>query len=133
MIQEGYEPPIHDFTMERDGEDFSSDLLNEKKLIVVVAYSISNSETEGFANIKTATDKALENGYKVIGLSASSPEVTKALTKEHNLNFDFYFCDETALKTIIRSNPALMELQSGTVMQKLHWNDASNLKLTNNK
>ncbi len=133
MIQEGYEPPIHDFTMERDGEDFSSDLLNEKNLIVVVAYSISNSETEGFANIKTATDKALENGYKVIGLSASSPEVTEALTKEHNLNFDFYFCDETALKTIIRSNPSLMELQSGTVMQKLHWNDASNLKLTNNK
>lgn len=133
MIQEGYEPPIHDFTMERDGEDYSSDLLNEKYLIVVVAYSISNSETEGFANIKDATDKALENGYKVIGLSASSPEITESLTKKHQLNFDFYFCDETALKTIIRSNPALMELQSGTVMQKLHWNDASKLKLTNNK
>tara|TARA_B100000809_G_scaffold266781_1_gene331527 strand:+ start:7580 stop:8683 length:1104 start_codon:yes stop_codon:yes gene_type:complete len=133
MIQEGYEPPIHDFTMERDGEDFSAELLIEDNLIVVIAYSISNSETEGFANIKEATDKAIKNGYKVIGLSASSPQVTKVLTKEHQLNFDFYFCDETALKTIIRSNPSLIELQKGTIKQKLHWNDISKLKLLNNK
>lgn len=131
MIQEGYEPPIHDFTMERDGSDYAPELLEEENLIVVIAYSISNSEMEGFANIKKATDRAIENGYKVIGLSASSPEVTKALTKENQLNFDFYFCDETALKTIIRSNPSLIELQKGTIMQKLHWNDATNLKLTN--
>lgn len=133
MIQEGYEPPIHDFTMERDGEDFSAELLVEENLIIVIAYSISNSEKEGFANIKEATDKAIKNGYKVIGLSASSPEVTEALTKEHQLNFDFYFCDETALKTIIRSNPSLIELQKGTIKQKLHWNDTSKLKLLNNK
>jgi uncharacterized membrane protein YphA (DoxX/SURF4 family)/peroxiredoxin len=133
MIQEGYEPPIHDFTMERDGEDFSAELLVEENLIVIIAYSISNSEKEGFANIKEATDKAIKNGYKVIGLSASSPEVTEALTKEHQLNFEFYFCDETALKTIIRSNPSLIELQKGTIKQKLHWNDTSKLKLLNNK
>ena len=133
MIQEGYEPPIHDFTMERDGEDFTADLLEEDNLIVVISYSISNSEAEGFVNIKEATDKAIKNGYKVIGLSASSPEVTEALTKKYQLNFDFYFCDETALKTIIRSNPSLIELQKGTILQKLHWNDASKLKLSNNK
>ncbi len=129
MIQKGYEPPIHDFTMERDGEDYMESLLNEENLIVVVAYSLSNSEKEGFVNLKKATDNALENGYKVIGLSASSQAMTETLTKEFKLNFKFYFCDETALKTIIRSNPALMELQKGTIMQKLHWNDAKDLIL----
>ena len=132
MIQEGYEPPIHDFTMERDGEDFSADFLQEDNLIVVIAYSISNSETEGFANIKEATDKAIRNGYKVIGLSASSQEVTEALTKKYQLDFDFYFCDETALKTVVRSNPSLIEIQNGTIIEKLHWNDFSKLKLLNN-
>ncbi len=131
MIQEGYEPPIHDFTMERTGEDYSEALLNKENLIVVVAYSLSNSEKEGFINIKKATDQAIKNGYKVIGLSASSQEATEALTKEYNLNFEFYFCDETALKTIIRSNPSLLELQKGTIKQKLHWNDAADLKLLN--
>ena len=129
MIQEGYEPPIHDFTMERNGEDYSEELLHEKNQIVVVAYSLSNSENEGFTNIKKVTDKAIANGYKVIGLSASSQEVSEVLAKEYNLNFEFYFCDETALKTIIRSNPALIELQKGTIKQKLHWNDAEDLIL----
>jgi len=114
MIQEGYEPPIHDFTMERDGEDYTEALLNEEHLLVVIAYSISNSEMEGFANIKKATDQAIEKGYKVIGLSASSPEVTDSVKKDHQLNFDFYFCDETTLKTIIRSNPSLVSLEKGT-------------------
>jgi len=129
MIQEGYEPPIHDFTMERNGEDHSEALLNEENLIVVVAYSLSNSEEEGFHNIREATNKAIKEGYKVIGLSASSQEVTEALAEKYHLNFKFYFCDETALKTIIRANPSLMELQKGTIKQKLHWNDAADLKL----
>src|SRR5690554_1171347 len=34
MIQEGYTPPIHDFTMERDGEDYTSQFLEEENLIV---------------------------------------------------------------------------------------------------
>jgi len=129
MIQKGYEPPIHDFTIERGGDDFTEIFLKEDNLIVVVAYSISKSEKEGFFNIKKATDLAIKNGYKVIGLSASSQEVTEALAEEYKLNFKFYFCDETALKTIIRSNPSIMELQKGTIMQKLHWNDSEELKL----
>lgn len=129
MIHEGYEPPIHDFTMERDGKDYTTELLNEENLIVVVAYSLSNSEKEGFNNIREATNRALKKGYKVIGLSSSSQEVTESLAEEYNLNFKFYFCDETALKTIIRANPAIMELQKGTIKQKLHWNDAADLKL----
>ncbi|MFK5981412.1 MAG: DoxX family protein [Flavobacteriaceae bacterium] len=129
MIQEGYEPPIHDFTMERNDEDHSAELLNEENLIIVVAYSLSNSEKDGFHNIREATNKAIKEGYKVIGLSASSQEVTEALAEKYHLNFKFYFCDETALKTIIRANPSLMELQKGTIKQKLHWNDAADLKL----
>lgn len=131
LIQKGYEPPIHDFTMERDGEDYKDELLAEENLIVVVAYSISNSEKEGFIPIREITDKALQKGYKVIGLSASSSEITEALAQEYKLNFDFYFCDETTLKTIIRSFPGIMELQKGTIKQKLHWNDALELKLKN--
>lgn len=123
-VQKGYEPPIHDFTMERDGEDFTAELLNEEKLIAIVAYSLGNTEMEGFAPIKKLTDEALKKGYKVIGLSASSQADTEKLKANHDLNFDFYFCDETTLKTIIRSNPGIMELQRGTMIQKLHWNDA---------
>ncbi len=129
MIQEGYTPPIHDFTIERNGEDFTNQFLNEENLVVVIAYSLGNTEKDGFIPIKEITDKALKNGYKVIGLSASSEEMTAALTEQYKLNFNFYFCDETTLKTIVRSNPGILELDNGTIKQKLHWNDARNLEL----
>ncbi|MDN3724610.1 DoxX family membrane protein [Aequorivita sp. SDUM287046] len=129
MIQEGYSPPIHDFTMERDGEDYTEQFLNEENLLVIIAYSLGNTEKDGFIPVKEITDRALKNGYNVIGLSASSQEMTEALTEEYKLNFKFYFCDETTLKTIVRSNPGILELDNGTIKQKLHWNDAHKLQL----
>ncbi|HLV92549.1 MAG TPA: BT_3928 family protein [Aequorivita sp.] len=130
MIQEGYTPPIHDFMIERDGEDFTDDYLNEENLIVIVAYSLGNTEMNGYTPVKEVTDKALKNGYKVIGLSASSQETTDLLIEQNSLNFKFYFCDETTLKTIVRSNPGILKLKKGTIIQKLHWNDAHELELS---
>ncbi len=127
-IQAGYEPPIHDFTIERDDTVYTDDLLAKEKLIVIVAYNISSSEKEGFVAVKKAADRALAEGYEVIGLSASSAAVTQQLVDQYNLPFQFYFTDETALKTIIRSNPGILELSKGTVVDKWHWNDVSQLK-----
>ncbi len=129
MVQEGYVPPIHDFMIERDGEDYTSHYLEEENLIVVIAYSLGNTEKDGYPAVKKVTDEALKNGYNVIGLSASSQESTEALAEDYKLNFKFYFCDETTLKTIVRSNPGILELDKGTIKQKLHWNDAHKLEL----
>lgn len=129
MIQEGYTPPIHDFTIERDGEAYTEHFLDMENLVVVVAYSLGNTEKDGYLPIKEVTDRALKNGYNVIGLSASSQEMTEALAETYKLNFKFYFCDETTLKTIVRSNPGLLELDNGTIKQKLHWIDADKLQL----
>ena len=40
IIVEGYVPPIHDFTMEKDGTDYKEDLLKEPKLLIFVAYDL---------------------------------------------------------------------------------------------
>ncbi len=128
-IQAGYEPPIHDFSMERDGTDFTTQFLEEENLIVVIAYNKGMTELEGYANIREVTNNAIKNGYKVIGLSASSSKVMDAMVAQQRLNFKFYFCDETALKTIVRSNPGVLELNAGTILQKLHWNDTEKMNL----
>ncbi|HBR55527.1 MAG TPA: DoxX family protein [Flavobacteriaceae bacterium] len=128
-IQKGYEPPVHDFSIEREGENYTTQFLEAENLIVVIAYNLQNTEFDGYSNIKKVTDRALELGYQVIGLSASSQEKTAQLVEDYKLNFKFYFCDETTLKTIVRSNPGILELQKGTIKQKLHWNDAPELQL----
>jgi len=126
-VQKGYEPPVHDFTIEQDGEDFAAALLQEPKLVMVVAYDLRKSTTAVFEEIKTVTDNALANGYKVIGMSASGPDQTNDLVTQFGLDFSFYFTDETTLKTIVRSNPGLLVLEKGTIKQKVHYNDLDEL------
>ncbi|WP_108866706.1 BT_3928 family protein [Aquimarina aquimarini] len=128
-VEEGYEPPIHDFSIEKGGEDYTAKFLEKENVIIIVAYNISKSETEGFHAIKEITDKAKSQGYEVIGLTASMPEDIAKKQEQFGLGFDFYTTDETALKTIIRSNPGVMKLKKGTIIEKLHWNDAGELDL----
>jgi len=124
LIEEGYVPPIHDFSLIKNGEDELKNLMQEDKLLMVVAYNLSKTEQEGWSHIKNAVEKANQNNYKVIGLTASGDNAIKEIKKGYDLNFDFYFADETAIKTIIRANPGLVEIKTGTIINKLHWNDA---------
>ncbi len=128
-IQKGYEPPIHDFTIEQLGEDYATTLLQEPKLVMVVAYDLRKSNRPVFEQIKEITDSAMKNGYKVIGMSASNDLQTQELRKDYNLNFEFYFTDETTLKTIVRSNPGVLVLEKGTIKQKVHYKDLEDLQL----
>ena len=126
-IQKGYEPPIHDFTLELDGADQTSSLLEEEKLVMVIAYDLAKTEASVYPEIKEVTDKALEKNYKVIGMSASNAEWTVPYTEKYDLDFPFYFTDETTLKTIVRSNPGVLVLEKGTILQKVHYNDVDEL------
>lgn len=128
-IQKGYEPPIHDFTIEQEGEDFAASLLQEEKLIMVVAYDLRKSDYEAFEEIKTVTDAALKKGYKVIGMSASGPDFSADIVAKYRLGFEFYFTDETTLKTIVRANPGVLVLEKGTIVQKVHHNDLDTIEL----
>lgn len=129
LLEEGYVPPIHDFSIMKNDEDFTDKFLATDKLLIIASYNLAKSVPEGWLAIKKVAEKAQQNGYTVIGLSASDGEEVAKLKSKYGLKFDFYLADVTAIKTIIRSNPGIVKLHKGTVQQKLHWNDADNLKL----
>ncbi|MEP0263941.1 BT_3928 family protein [Dokdonia sp.] len=128
-IQEGYIPPVHDFTIERGDEDYTTTFLEKENLIVIVAYNIDKTEREGYYSIKKATEEAIRKGYKVIGLTSSSSKVHEAFVRDYKLPFRFYYTDETTLKTIVRASPGIVSMNKGTILQKLHYNDAQDLTL----
>ncbi|WP_438425139.1 BT_3928 family protein [Aquimarina macrocephali] len=128
-VDEGYEPPIHDFAIEKNDTDYTAEFLEKENLILIVTYNLSKSEAEGFYAIKEITNKAISQGYDVIGLTASTPKDIAQVQQQYNLDFDFYTTDETALKTILRSNPGIVKLKKGTIVKKLHWNDAEKLSM----
>lgn len=129
LISEGFTPRIPDFSILKDDENITKEILSNDKLLLIVAYDLRSTEREGFANIKILSEQALKKGYTVVGLTASGDDMKEEIISKYNLNFEFYQSDETVLKTIVRSNPGILTLRKATVIQKKHWGDASEINL----
>ncbi len=128
-LKEGYTPPIHDFTMENGGEDFTELLMEKEKLMLVVAYNLTLTSSNGMHKIKDLSERAMEMGYTVYCFSASTQEDYEKIKKEYELDFELLFCDETTLKTIVRSNPGIVTLKKGTITGKWSWRQAGSVIL----
>ena len=122
-------PPIHDFVIEGEEGDITEEILSADKVFLIVAYNLRSTEREGYKAVKSLSEEALQKGYRVIGLTASGDKLQNPLKRKYDLNFDFYQTDETTLKTIVRSNPGFLTLEEGTITQKKHWFDASDIEL----
>ncbi|WP_282123868.1 BT_3928 family protein [Algibacter mikhailovii] len=129
VLQEGYTPPVVDFSIETNEADLTEEFLNKDNVIVVVSYSLEKIERNGALKLKKLQDLARKRGYEVIGLTASGDEAKQRINEAYKIDFEWYLCDEKALKTVVRSNPGVLELDKGTVMQKVHWNDIEDLQL----
>lgn len=126
---DGKIPPVHDFMLEDSQNDLAPKILKMEKVMLVIASNLNKSEFEGFPEIKIIADKAIEKGYKVYGVSASFSDIIELTKNKFELPFEFLFCDETTLKTMIRANPGIIILNKGTVVQKKNWSDAQDLEL----
>lgn len=128
-IDEGYIPPIQDFSIESEDEDLTTYFLEKEKLMIVAMYNINSSEIDGVVKLKALTDEAIKKGYTVIGLTSSGNDAKQKVKRNYKLDFDFYLCDEKVIKTIVRSNPGIVILEKGTVVNKAHWNDIEDIEL----
>ena len=129
VIEEGYDPPIKDFSIESVEEDLTDQYLNEERLLIIVSYSLESAEVDGMEGLSSVITKARSKGYKVIGLTASGDTEKQRVNANYQLDLDWFLCDEKALKTVVRANPGIVTLVKGTVTQKLHWNNFEDLEL----
>lgn len=128
LIKKGYEPPIHDFSITIDGEDRLPELMEEKELFLIVCYKIDKTSNKNFEKINALAAACEAAGIQIIGLSASSPEIVEQFRHDNQATFPFGSADETALKTVIRSNPGVVYIQKGTVKGQWHHNDTPTLE-----
>lgn len=128
VVEEGFTPKIHDFSLEREGSDYTEYYLSSQKVVLVVAYDLDKAETSDFERIKSW--RALHQDKQDIPwilLTASS--VAKAKVLESKYDLKSYQTDGTTLKTMIRANPGIMVLENGTITQKMHSLDIDGLTL----
>ena len=126
---DGEIPPVHDFMLEDEQSDLAPELLKKEKVMLVIIYDLEKVDVNGFPAIKEVTTRAIAKGYTVYGVSASFADDLMLAKEKYNLPFNFLFCDETTLKTMIRANPGVVILDKGTVVKKKNWIDVEELEL----
>jgi len=130
LVQKGYEAPIHNFQIETpEGEDIKDFFLyDDKYTFFYVAYDLQKANLSTMDTVNTLADYAMNHNMNFIGLTSSLPEDIEAFREENNIPFELFNCDETTLKTMIRSDPGLMLLKKGTILYKWHYNDIPSIK-----
>jgi uncharacterized membrane protein YphA (DoxX/SURF4 family) len=110
------------FIFNHDQEEVTEDLLhNPEYSLAVVSYKLSKSCDCCFKKeLDPIAQKCKEAGIDFYGLTS---EDAAPFIKKNDLSFSFYTSDETPLKTIMRSNPGLLLLKNGIVINKWHLKD----------
>lgn len=107
---------IHD----QNGDDITDSLLHDPNYtLMVVTPHLDNTHTNAFTDklnpLAMACDKAHIKFYAVTGDAAEEFRHT------YQTAYPFYNADETPLKTMMRSNPGLILLKNGVVVNKWHY------------
>ncbi len=125
LIKKGYQPPIHDFSITSyDGDDYTEDFINDTNYsFLLIAYDITKTNKTVQKEVNALAETCSKEGISFTGLTASMYEKTEEFRHDVQSPYDYYTADETTLKTIIRSNPGLLLLKDGVIIQKWHYND----------
>ena len=124
--EKGYEPPIQDFHIvsQEDGLELTDTILGDDNYtFLLVAPWLERADDSSMDLINEVYDYSVEHGYRFLCLTASGDEAIAAWRENTGAEYPFALADEITLKTMIRSNPGLMLLKKGVVINK--WSSAS--------
>ena len=124
--KQGYEPPIHDFSMMNyeDGEDITERVLSDENYtFLLVAHQLGLADDSKIDLINELYDYSLDNGYAFYCLTSSSDEDIMKWQENTGAEYPFCLMDNITLKTMIRSNPGLILLKEGKVIRKWSVNN----------
>lgn len=125
LVKKGYTPPIHDFQLRTaPGDDVTSFFFaDDKPTFFLIASNLSKSSLKKQGQINGLAVWARLAGYKFVCLTSTTGPRLEEFKKTANPTYEFLFGDEVTLKTIVRGNPGLLYLRSGTILGKWHYND----------
>ncbi|GAB6013217.1 BT_3928 family protein [Viscerimonas tarda] len=134
LIKEGEKPAITDFIVNRlyfnaeksaieSEENITSEILEDENYVfLMIAYSLPKMRESAITKLEDVKNYANDHNYKFYCLSSSTKDEIVEWEKENLTGFDFCFTDERALKTMMRTNPGLMLLKNGVIINK--WSPA---------
>jgi uncharacterized membrane protein YphA (DoxX/SURF4 family) len=121
IIEEAYEPPVHDFRFyDTEDQDHIDEFFEDKTKLLVVMHDLKKSNIDAVKKLNEIAIKWKEKGYGFWVLTSSEPAVAEEFRHKHQLSeFEFHFGDNTNLKSIIRSNPGLLLITEGDYIKRV--------------
>lgn len=126
MTKAGYEPPVHDFSITEyeSGEDITEQILRDTSYtFLLVSPFLEHADDSNMDQINEIFDYCREQGYSFYCLTASGPEFVTRWQDLTGAEYPFCVTDAITLKTIVRSNPGLVLLKQGVVINKWSVNN----------
>ncbi len=133
LVKEGEKPRIEDFSIDelycdeedgqwRIGENITDDILSEPSYqFLMVAFSLEDMRDKNMGSFRETHRYAQYNGLPFYLLTATPAQEIGVWEEQYRTGFQFLHSDERVLKTMIRSNPGLILLKEGSVINK--WDD----------
>ena len=125
QTEEGYVPPIHDFSItdEATGNDITEDVLNRKGYtFLLISPYLEQADDTNFGAIDRIYEYAKRHNVPMMCLTASGKAAISRWQDLTGAEYPFYITDGTTLKTMIRSNPGLILIKDGVVINKWSHN-----------
>lgn len=130
VLKQGYQPPIHDFSITTsDGEDITDDVLQYRGYtFLLISPTLAKADDSNFGDIDQLYEFAEDNGCRFYCLTASGDDDINHWIDITGAEYEFCQTDGTTLKTIIRSNPGAVLIKHGVIIGKWSHNRIPDLE-----
>jgi len=125
QIRKGYSPPITDFVINHPVQgDITRKVLNDTSYtFLLVSPKLEAANRSSISNLLSVVDYAKKHHFAFYGLTNSDPKAIEEWNYEYDSEIVFCTVDDRTLKTMIRSNPGIILLKNGEVIQKWAYLD----------
>jgi uncharacterized membrane protein YphA (DoxX/SURF4 family) len=124
LVKKGFTPLIQDLSIQNaQRDDYTSELLsNPYYSVFIVADDLTKANVNAINNINAICINLTQNfNIRTVLLTSSPPDVAQAYAKEHKLISEVFYVDGVPLKSMVRSNPGVMLMKNGTIINKWHY------------
>lgn len=123
LIEQGYVPPIHDFSIVTEDGDITDIVLEDAGYtLLIISHKVEKASTRNIKCIKSTIANAKKAGANVIWLTSSYTDEIDNFKTKYGINDTFGATDDITLKTIVRSNPGLVLIKDANIIEKWHHN-----------
>jgi hypothetical protein len=90
---------------------------------MAIHYDLKQSNPKNQSKVNAVYDWAKSKGYVFYGATSSLDDVIEDYSAKTGAAYPYVSADDILLKTIVRSNPGLVLLKNGKIINKWHHND----------